>query len=226
MHPVIATTPTQYAFAICLLIVAPVLAIFAASAQRSRGENVWKGGLLVGGASWAGWIVSGAVAAMMVSEYPGSGSPSEVIAIWFVLPGLLSGGAALRWVVTHKPIVQPSSRGQRLALGGTVVVATLAAILLVRAHVRMTTWPGRRELPDHSQVTEEQVFSDDFLGDFEYVLRARMSESSFREWMRRLDVQPTEEPGRYGVPHDYSEHPCGSQGDYRDGVGAFHAWCS
>ena len=75
-------------------------------------------------------------------------------------------------------------------------------------------------------VIEERAVVDDFLGDFEYVLTARMSESSFREWMRRLQVAPTDDPNRYGLPHDYIEHECGSEGRYADGVAEFHAWCS
>ena len=44
----------------------------------------------------------------------------------------------------------------------------------------------------------EHIEEDGFLPDFSYSLRARMSEASFHEWMRRLDVDPTDDRAHYG----------------------------
>lgn len=226
MNEVIATTPTQYAFAICFLVVAPLLAIFAAYAQSAGGEHPWKGAVIAGGVSWAGWIASGVCAATLFPRYPAGGSPSEPVAMLFVLPGLLAGMATVRWFATRRVPIRSSTLRTRMVLAGWIVVAAVLAVVLVAAHRSLTTWPGRRELPGSAEVIEERISEDDFLGDFEYVIRARMSERIFREWMRRLDVQPTEDPTRYGVPLDYGEHECGSEGTYADGVGTFRAWCS
>lgn len=73
---------------------------------------------------------------------------------------------------------------------------------------------------------EERALVDDFLGDYEYLLRARMSERSFHEWMRRLAIEPTDDPSRYGAPGDTVETHCRTTGRYEQGVGILHVWCS
>lgn len=226
MQPVVATTPTQFAFAIGILLLTPVVGAFGASLQRSRGRGAMSGFLLASGASWGGWIVGAFTAIALFPEYPGAGRPSEPVAMLFVLPGLLGGASALRWLATRGTVVRPPGRARRVGLGAAVVLAALLAVGGVLSKVEIDMWPAMRALPEGAVVLEETALMDTFLGDYTYTLRARMSESEFREWMRRLDVEPTEDPSRYGAPRDGVEPECGRRGRYVDGVGAFRSWCS
>lgn len=225
MHEEVATTPTQYALGIGVLLVAPVLASFAAAFERRRGGRPWRAAALVGIASWSGWLVSGIAAASLFPQYPRQPEPSEPIALLFTLPGLAAGGLALAWLIGRRPRPRPSSGREKVVLGIVVVFAVSLAVAMVSVHVALTRWPGRRHLPSGADVVHERALADSFLGDFEYVLRARMCEEDFREWMRRLDVPPTDDPAHFGAPPDPFERRCGAEGHYEDGVGTFHSWC-
>jgi hypothetical protein len=226
MHPVVSTTPTQYALAVCFLIVGPALGIAATLVQWRRQENVAFGAIAACGASWLGWIVSCAVAVVLFPGYPAAGGPPEPVAMLFTVPGLAAGAVVLRWLASRRA---PTRGSPRLfgAAGALVVAASVVlAVALVALHVDGTRWPARRELPTSAVILSEEAYEDSFLTDFRYEIDARMSHAEFRGWMQRLGLTPlSSEQSRYEDERRDGEE-CGATGAYRDGIGHFTAWCS
>lgn len=220
------TTLTQYAFAIGILLLTPVLAVVAASVQRARREDMLTGAYLVGLASGVGWVGSLTAMGSLFPDYPHGDELSEPMAMLFLLPGLISGGATLRWFMRRTPVVRQRSRAHLLVLGATVAIASVLAIWGVVRRMDRDVWPPRRLLPDDARIIEERIEEDGFLPDYNYSLRAHMTESTFHEWMRRLSVEPTDDPTHYGDvgPYDISQQ-CREHGHFEDGVGTFESMC-
>lgn len=225
MHPVVPTTPTQYAFAIGILLLTPLLALFAASLRRARGQDIFTGVYVMGLISGASWVGAAWVLLELFPDYPHGDDLSEPMAMLFLLPGLIAGGATLHWF-GRGPVIRKRSRASRLVLALAVVLAATLAVLGIVRHMDREIWRPRRLLPDGAEVIEEHIEEDGFLPDYNYSMRARMSEPSFHQWMRRLGVEPTDDPARYGDvgPHDISQQ-CRAHGHYEDGVGAFESMC-
>lgn len=177
---------------------------------------------LISGAAWVGaaWVLL-----ELFPDYPHGDELSEPMAMLFLLPGLIAGGATLRWF-GRGPIVRERSRTTRFVLALAVVVASVLATWGVVRHMDREIWQPRRLLPDGSEVIEENIEEDGFLPDYNYSMRARMSESSFHQWMRRLGVEPTDDPARYGDVGPYEvDQQCGQRAHYEDGVGTFESMC-
>lgn len=226
VHPVISTTPTQYALGVCFLILGPAFGIAAALLQWRRRENVAFGVIAASGASWLGWIVSCAVAEVLFPRYPVSGGPPEPVAMLFTLPGLGAGAVVLRWLATRRDPTRGSPRLFRTAGPLVVVISGVLAFALVALHVEMTTWPARRELPTSAVIVSEEAFEDTFLGDFRYDISARMSREEFRAWMQRLGLRATSGDRLEYERQGSNPHACGASGQYDDGIGRFSSWCS
>jgi hypothetical protein len=226
VHPVMSTTPTQYALGVCFLILGPAFAIAAALVQWRRRENVAFGMIAAGGASWLGWIVSCAVAVVLFPRYPVSGAPPEPVAMLFALPGLAAGAVVLRWLASRRDATRGSPRLFRTAGALLVVISGVLAFALVAIHVGITTWPARRELPASAVIVTEEAFEDTFLGDFTYDISARMSREEFRAWMQRLGLRATSDDRLEYEREGSNPQACGASGQYRDGIGRFSSWCS
>ena len=226
MLPVVSTTPTQYALAVCFLVLGPVFGVMGALLQWRREENVAFGAIVVVGASWLAWFVSCGVALVLFPGYPVSGAPPEPIAMAFTVPGAAAGILVLQWLATRRPPTRGDAK--RFAAAGwlAVVVGVLLSVGLVEGHARLTTSAARRALPASAVIVSEEAYADAFVGDHRYTLSARMSPAEFRDWMRRLGLR--ELPGR---ALDYeregsSMFDCGAEGWYRNGVGHYVSWCA
>ena len=234
MEPVIATTPSQYAFVVCLMLVAPFLGICAAMVQRARGENAWGGFLWVTGAGWFTGFMARALRHDLYPKYPvrefmhaqrqlgdevvPTSQPAEWVAMLFVAPTLVACLATLRWLMTRRPVKTPLSTQTKRRLALSALAAGLLASLLIVRDIEGSTWPAHRHLPEEATFIEETAIEDWFLGDFDYVIRAEMSEEVFRVWMGRMGVDKSGGDAQ-------QEAQCGKAGSYHEGVGTFSAWC-
>lgn len=220
------TTPTQYALAVCFLIIGPAFGIIGALVQWRREANLWFGVVTGAGASWLGWIVACAVAATLFPRYPASGGVSEPIAMLATVPGLVAGAVVLRWLATRRAPTRNTPMPVRVGAAVLAVLGVALAVAFIRWHIGYTTWPARRSLPEQAVVVSEDGLIDTFIGDFRYTMSARMSHGEFLEWMRRLRLRPNG-PDRLRFEQGGSEpDQCGAIGEYRDGIGYFESWCS
>lgn len=227
MQPVIDTTPTQYALFVCFLVVGPALAIAASYVQWQRGESVVFGAFVAAGASWFGWFVSCAAAALLFPGYPVSGHPAEPVAMLCTLPGgAITGLLALAWLASRRPVTRGTRTRLLLVVSSLVLASAAVGWTLVSFHVWLMTPDARLVLPDSAVVVSEEGFSDDFLGDFTYSLTARMTLTDFHAWMLRLGLEPLPAaPLRYERPGS-EDWDCGARGWYANGAGHYSAWCS
>ena len=93
-------------------------------------------------------------------------------------------------------------------------------------------WPAREALPADVLVLEEDIYEDDFFGEFTYTLRVQITPSQFQEWMRRLELPLREGEGEYATESregrermDAEMRGCYSMARLVDGVGTFLATC-
>ncbi len=226
-----APTLAQYAFACCFLSVGPAMGALAATLAWARGRRVPFVSLATLGASWAGWMAGGVVAAVLFPTYPRSGVPSEPVAVSFLLPGFVTGGLALCWVAASAPRMRWSLRAERGAIIATIALAAVLSFGIVRGHEAATTWPARRHLPSAAVVIDENILVATVIGDFRYDIEARMTEAEFETWMGdlRMHACPTlESPHRHCGADNRTEPPDdhGSFGNWADGVARFSSWSS
>lgn len=222
MHEVIHTTPTQYAFGCCVLVLAPALGLIGAVVERDRGGSAALGAISVVGAGWAGWILSGSVAVALFPRYPREPIP-ETLAMLFVLPGLVSAGSVLAFRATRRARTLGTVERERRVAATTLSVAFAIGIALVAGHRWLTRSPALRSLPAGAQLLHERrVTYDDFLGDYHYSVTARMTREEFATWMVSVGL-PRITDDEYGT----DEHgDCGARGTFVDGVGSYESWCS
>ncbi len=75
-------------------------------------------------------------------------------------------------------------RTRLVAIGLAVVVASLTWILWA------DQWKFRRELPRGAEDVHEWIREDGFLPDYSYMLKAKLTEKQFREYVERLELTP------------------------------------
>lgn len=217
-----AATPTQYALAVCFLILGPAFGLTGALLQWRREQSVVLGAVLASGASWLAWLFSCGVALALFPGYPRAG-PAALVAVTSTLPGLVAGAVVLKWLASRRGPTRGDARHFRA--GGALLLAACGCLsfALVAGHIRLITWPARRELPPGAEVLAEHGYEDTFLGDFRYEMDARMSEADFRTWMTRLGLRATSTDE---LRYEMDGSSCGATGEYREGVGHFTSWCS
>jgi hypothetical protein len=226
VHLVVSTTPTQYALAICFLIIGPVFGIGAAIVEWRRERSVVSGAIVTTFASWVAWVAACVCAKALFPDYPSSGRPAEPVAMLFTLPGLLTGAFVIATRARRAPPVRGSARSAGVICGISLLVAAGLAVVLVIAERALTMYPARRELPSSAVILREETYEDTFLGDFTHELEARMSPEEFRAWMRRLDMHEVSDAPLRFEAEGSSDSGCGAHGVYEDRVGRFRSWCS
>jgi len=83
------------------------------------------------------------------------------------------------------------SPADRFAFGVVAVMQLGALALGIRAcWDAATAWPFRRELPRTASEIHEDASEDDFLADYHYCLKARMSRAEFDAYARGLQLTP------------------------------------
>jgi hypothetical protein len=231
-HPDPPPTATQYALFVCFLVIGPAFGVLGGWMSRDRGRGVVLGALLASCAAWGGWLTSCVVAVVLFPHYPADPTPGEPLALVFTAPGLVAGAVALR-IIRSRGVAPPRASvvdGRRAIGIATLALATGAS--LVWLHDWATTWPARRALPDGAVVIEEELLIDEFIGDYEYRLDARMSEEEFETWMRDLAMEPcptSDSPTRWcrpGANPDAQVDSWGAFGRYENGIAHFGSWSS
>ena len=230
-HPT-SPTPTQYALFLCFLVFGPAMGVMAGYLAHKRSRSAAFATLATTATSWGAWLVSCVCAAVMFPTYPASGTPSEAIAMLFVVPGFVAGGLALAWVHGRGERTSVGARSERIAGLVIALLAAVSAFALVELHIQGTTWPARRHLPSGAVVLREDILVDSFIGDHDYTMEARMTRAEFDEWMEDLALQCVDTSGvtrcrsASSSPDPTVINSHGKSGWYEGGVGHFHSFSS
>jgi len=185
-------TWTQAVFAYCFVVIAPSAAVLAGICGHKNGRTIVHF-ISVGVAIIAVTVVSCFTAMHAFPDYP-SAHISEPLALLFTLPSLFAS-MLLVWFVSANTL---SGRCWPWLSAGVV----LAIFLLgVTASYYLVTSPLRTGLPMSASDIREQCWSDGFLPDYAYHLRAKIPQSEFTQYAQRMGLRPY---SRADDPHKFS----------------------
>jgi hypothetical protein len=178
-------TPTQLSFAFFLVVVAPLFGI--AGALRREGWRQRAAGFVVcAGCASIALALSGVIAALMHPRYPAQGPP-EFKAILYVLPGYLVGALAVAAVWRRASTSKIDAfTVARVAASCALTIATLVSAALYA----MLIMPQHHALPWSASDVRESYWGETLLPDFEYRLKARVSEGELYRYLARRTMDP------------------------------------
>lgn len=182
-------TWAQGTFAFCFGIIVPAVGILSALRMRREGKSAFKGFFLSSGATFIALIACCCVAMLCFPHYPRLKIP-ELLANAFTLPGVIAGILAI-WFVSDS----------RKASKAFCIKASLATIALYAAGIvlcyQMFTWSFRKELPWSASDIHESYYSDTLLPDYDYKLKAKISEAQFQNYIKSFDLSPHTSDRKY-----------------------------
>lgn len=136
-----------------------------------------------------------------------------------------------------RPPSPHTGRGRRPLWSGRGRVALLTVALLAlavavwRASV-VPLWPAREALPADVRVIDEDIYEDEFLGEFNYTLRVRITPDQFEEWMLRLELPARDDGPEYSEQSraerdriDAEQRGCHAMATLVRGVGTLNSTC-
>ena len=148
--------------------------------MRREGKSALKGFLLCSGATFVAFIVCCVIAKLAFPDYPRQKIP-ELFANAFTLPGVIAGILAI-WFVSDS----------RKASKKFCMKASLATIGIYGAGIvlcyQMFTWSFRKELPWSATDIIETYYSDTLLPDYDYRLKAKITESQFQNYIKSFEL--------------------------------------
>jgi hypothetical protein len=187
-------TWSQGVFACCGGVLAPATGVLCAWRLRRQDGSPLKGFILGFGSVLCVMIAVSFLAILVFPGYPGEPVP-EPTAISFTIPVLAASILAL-WLVDWR-----QARTNRFPFLGasSLVVLYLAGIL---ATYELFTWPYRKALPLSASEVNEYVWTDGFLPDFSYYLRARITEEQFLNYVARFKLAIDGKRELFAGPHE------------------------
>lgn len=187
-------TWAQGVFAFCGGVLAPTTGVLCAWRLRCQDGSPLKGFILGFGSVLCVIIAVSFLAILFFPEYP-KGDISELIAISFTLPVLVSSILAV-WLVDWR-----RSKANRFPLlsASSLVVLYLAGIY---ASYEMFTWSYRKSLPWSASEVKEYVWTDGFLPDFAYYLRAQITKEQYLNYVARFKLVSGGKRELFNGPHE------------------------
>lgn len=174
-------TWAQGVFAFCGGVLAPATGILCAWRIRRQDVSLLKGFVLGFGTVFCVLIAVSFLAKLIFPGYPDDPVP-EPIAISFTIPVLISSIFAIRLIVRNR-----SDSSRFPFVGASVLLVIYAAGIFAAYH--MFTWSYRKALPWSASEVKEHVWTEGFLPDFAYYLRARITEEQFLEYVARFELE-------------------------------------
>ena len=94
-----------------------------------------------------------------------------------------------------------------------VIAAVVVGLILLKAAFFFATWNEwglRKALPRTAEDVHEWAWEDGFLPDYSYMLKARISEQEFKEYVEYFGLTPHSPDRQYSEDdHNLSWRPCG-----------------
>lgn len=159
---------------------APAVGILCAWRLRHEGESPLKGFILGFATVFCALIGCSFLAIFIFPGYPNV-PVSEPIAVSLTVPVIIASIFAI-WLITRKRSVH-----NRFPFGGASALLALYLVGIFMAY-QMFTWPYRRALPWSASEVKEYAWTDGFLPDFVYCLRARVTEEQFRDYVVHFEL--------------------------------------
>lgn len=188
-------TITQAAFALFLLCCIPGFGVcggLVCEFTRLR----WFGGLAVGAlGGFVGLCTSAVLAGARHPRYPLEGPP-EHTALLYLIPAFVVGVGVVAGLERYGRTRQREDadaatvaanlrRGKLLLRGGVSL-----AVVLILGTYSLFVWPFHRALPWGATQVREETWTEGFLPDYTYTLKARISEDEFRSYVEALELTP------------------------------------
>lgn len=178
-------TATQLAFAFFVFIATPGFGVCGALLYRPL-KNGWIHGFLAASAlSIFGLALSASLAVCLYPDYPAEGPP-EFLSMFFVLPGYFFGFLGLLFLKRFPPHTdqRPDLKLPKILLSAGV----LLSLALTTALYFVVVQPEHRALPWSARQIQEYYWSETLLPDFQYCLKARISEDEFKTYVSKLGL--------------------------------------
>jgi hypothetical protein len=173
-------TWAQGTFAYCFGIIVPTVGILSALRVRREGKPALKGFILSSAATFVAFIACCYIAKLSFPHYPTKQIP-EPLANAFTLPGVIGGILAI-WFASDS----------RKTSKTFCIKASLATIAIYGAGIifcyQMFTWSFRKELPWSATDIQEAYHSDTLLPDYDYRLKAKVSEAQFQKYIKKFNL--------------------------------------
>lgn len=166
-------TWAQGMFAFCFIVLAPLVGILNTFQRGEKAFNTQKCIVVVDLAL----LVSAVIAILLFPDYLQISMIPEHLIVLFTLPALLAGFGVL-WVGR-------STRKQTALLASIILFVYLAGALLSYG---LFTRPQRMALPWSATQVQEYLWQDSFLPDFEYCLKAKISEGDFENYVDHYNL--------------------------------------
>lgn len=187
-------TWAQGVFAFCGGVLAPATGILCAWRLRRQDGSPLKGFVLGVGTVFCSLIAVSFLAIFIFPGYPRVPVP-EPIAISFTIPVLASSILAI-WLVVRKR----SGSSRFPFVGASALLALYVAGILAAYH--MFTWPYRKALPWSASEVKEYIWTEGFLPDFSYYLRARITEKQFLDYVARFELESAGKREQFAEPDE------------------------
>lgn len=197
-------TVTQAAFLLFGLGIAPGFGLAGALAGRGTRLRARWGAALGAGAAWLGLGASGVAAIASFPRYPLEGPP-EHVALLFLIPGFVCGVLAVLATIALPAVASDGAaereRARREARSLLFAGVGASALLLLGVWW-LFAWPFNRALPWSARAVRESGWTDGFLPDFSYCLKARVPEAEVGPFLARVGLTEVHSATRV-----YTDHP-------------------
>lgn len=173
-------TWAQTTFAYCFLILSPLAAILYRARSRRCGKS-GVGAFFAGGTLMVVAMIGCCILAIkLFPRYPNQ-HVSEWVANALTLPAVLLVTWSF-WFPCPAPELRPFLKRY------TVIFLT-AYVAGIGLTYWATLWPYRKDLPWSATQIEERYSTDGFLPDYDYRLKAKISETDFKEYVEHYRLK-------------------------------------
>lgn len=175
-------TWAQCTFAFCFVVLIPAVGVLTAIRLKREGKSLLKGFFLGSGINLLTFVACCFIAHALFPRYPGQPVP-ELLANAFALPVPVAGVAVI-WFVSRD-----RTKSRRFCLFSSAIVVALFTIGVYLCY-EGTLWSFRKALPSSAQDIHESYWTDTLLPDYDYKLKAKITEEEFRRYVAKFGLTP------------------------------------
>ena len=180
-------TWTQAVFGYTGAVLPLVAFIFGGWLSGKQMRGVFKGGLIAGGTVAAAFCMMVLISLACFPKYPEKPIP-ECGGVLLTFPCVLVGLVVFRYLDGE----HSATRAGRVILPTLFFAVWLIGVV---SNYEFVTWPYRKALPWTASDVQDYAWTEGFLPDYSYWMRARLSRDQFRVYITKYGLNQAESGG-------------------------------